>query len=101
MAGARRADVRTSVNNSTDQVPTSQLAQFAQPYEFSEMLKGCELVRQCISFTAWGVYDGDSWIPGTFTGEGYGLLYDVNLKPKDAYYALQQDLSLAAGTGRK
>jgi endo-1,4-beta-xylanase len=90
------ADVRTFVNNATDQTPTSQLAQFAQPYEFSEMLKGCELVRQCISFTAWGVYDGDSWIPGTFDGEGYGLLYDVNLKPKGAYFALQQDLALTA-----
>ena len=90
------ADVRTFVDNATDQVPTSQLAQFAQPFEFSEELKGCELVRQCISFTAWGVYDGDSWIPGTFSGEGYGLLYDVNLKPKPAYSALQQDLELAA-----
>ncbi|MFC5906569.1 endo-1,4-beta-xylanase [Streptacidiphilus monticola] len=91
------ADVRTFVDNATDQVPTSQLAQFAQPEEFSEMLKGCQLVRQCISFTAWGVYDGDSWIPGTFGGEGYGLLYDVKLQPKPAYFALQQDLELGAG----
>ncbi|RPE28575.1 endo-1,4-beta-xylanase [Kitasatospora cineracea] len=94
------ADVRTFVNNSTEQVPTSQLAAFAQPFEFSEMLKGCQLVRQCISFTAWGVYDGDSWIPGTFAGTGYGLLYDVAMKPKPAYYALQQDLALAAGNAR-
>jgi endo-1,4-beta-xylanase len=56
------------------------------------------MVRQCISFTAWGVYDGDSWIPGTFSGEGYGLLYDVNMQPKVAYSTLQQDLKLAAGT---
>jgi endo-1,4-beta-xylanase len=95
------ADVRTFVDNATDQTPTSQLAQFAQPYEFSEMLKGCELVRACISFTAWGVYDGDSWIPGTFSGEGYGLLYDVNLKPKQAYFALQQDLALAANVNHR
>jgi endo-1,4-beta-xylanase len=90
------ADVRTFVNNATEQVPTDSLAQFAQPYEFSAELKGCQLVRACISFTAWGVYDGDSWIPGTFEGEGYGLLYDVNLKPKTAYYTLQQDLALGA-----
>ncbi|WP_377270638.1 endo-1,4-beta-xylanase [Peterkaempfera sp. SMS 1(5)a] len=94
------ADVRTFVNNATDQVPTSSLAQFAQPYEFSELLKGCELVSQCISFTAWGVHDGDSWIPSTFKGEGYGLLYDVNLQPKTAYSTLQQDLKLAAGAPR-
>ncbi|MGW3267149.1 endo-1,4-beta-xylanase [Streptomyces sp. NPDC001056] len=94
------ADVRTFVDNRTDQVPTDSLAQYAQPYEFSELLKGCELVKQCISFTAWGVYDGDSWIPDTFGGEGYGLLYDVNLKPKAAYSALQQDLRLTAGGPR-
>ncbi|MFC8447955.1 endo-1,4-beta-xylanase [Kitasatospora sp. NPDC057223] len=95
------ADVRTFVNNATEQVPTSQLAAFAQPFEFSEMLKACQLVRQCISFTAWGVYDGDSWIPGTFSGTGYGLLYDVNMKPKDAYFALQQDLAIGADTAHR
>ncbi|GLX51097.1 beta-xylanase [Streptomyces hygroscopicus subsp. hygroscopicus] len=94
------ADVRTFVDNPTDQVPTDSLAQYAQPYEFSELLKGCELVKQCVSFTVWGVYDGDSWIPGTFGGEGYGLLYDVNLKPKTAYSTLQQDLRLAADAPR-
>ncbi|GAA4877007.1 endo-1,4-beta-xylanase [Kitasatospora terrestris] len=94
------ADVRTFVNNATEQVPTSQLAAFAQPYEFSEMLKACQLVRQCVSFTAWGVYDGDSWIPGTFSGTGYGLLYDVDMRPKPAYFALRKDLALAADSAR-
>jgi endo-1,4-beta-xylanase len=97
------ADVRTFVDNATDQVPTDQLEQSAQPYDFSEMLKGCLLVRQCISFTAWGVYDGDSWIPGWFNDpqQGYALLYDVHMQPKPAYYALQQDLELAAGTAHR
>jgi len=90
------ADVRTFVNDAASQTPTDSLAQYAQPEEFSEELKGCELVSACISFTAWGVYDGDSWIPGTFSGEGDGLLYDVNEQPKPAYYALQSDLELAA-----
>ena len=95
------ADVRTFVTTSgATEVPTNQLAAFAQPYEFSAMLKGCQLVRQCVSFTAWGVYDGDSWIPNTFSGEGYGLLYDTQLQPKQAYFALQQDLRLAAGPAR-
>ncbi|BAJ33151.1 MULTISPECIES: endo-1,4-beta-xylanase [Kitasatospora] len=94
------ADVRTFVDNATDQVPTSQLAAFAQPYEFSQMLTACQLVDACVSFTAWGVYDGDSWIPGTFAGTGYGLLYDVNMRPKPAYFTLRQDLALAAGDAR-
>lgn len=90
------ADVRTFVNNATDQQPTDQLATFAQPFEFSEMLQACLAVRSCISFTAWGFGDADSWIPGFFTGEGYATLYDVNLNPKGAYTALQEDLALAA-----
>ena len=86
----------TFVNNATDQVPTDNLAQFAQPFEFSEMMKAALAVPELISFTVWGFTDADSWVPGFFTGEGYATLYDVNLNPKPAYYALQSDLALAA-----
>ncbi|HUZ25012.1 MAG TPA: endo-1,4-beta-xylanase [Streptosporangiaceae bacterium] len=90
------ADVRTFVDGPATQVPTDHLATFAQPYEFSQMLQACLAVPECISFTAWGFGDADSWVPGFFTGEGYATLYDVNLQPKPAFYALQQDLQLAA-----
>jgi endo-1,4-beta-xylanase len=90
------ADVRTFVNNATDQVPTDNLAQFAQPYEFEEMMQAALAVPELLSFTVWGFTDADSWVPGTFTGEGYATIYDVNLNPKPAYYALQQDLRLAS-----
>jgi endo-1,4-beta-xylanase len=90
------ADVRTFVNSATDQVPTDHLATFAQPYEFSQMLKAALAVPECISFTVWGFGDADSWVPGFFTGEGYATLYDVNLQPKPAFSDLQQDLRLAA-----
>ena len=90
------ADVRTFVNNATDQVPTDNLALFAHPYEYSELLKAVLAVPECISFTVWGFTDSDSWVPGFFTGEGYADIYDVNQKPKAAYYALQSDLALAA-----
>jgi endo-1,4-beta-xylanase len=90
------ADVRTFVNDATHQVPTDHLATFAQPYEFSQMLKACLVVLQCISFTVWGFGDADSWVPGFFTGEGYATIYDVDLNPKPAYTAMQQDLRLAA-----
>jgi endo-1,4-beta-xylanase len=82
------ADVRTFVNNATDQQPTDQLANFAQPFEFSEMLQACLTVRSCISFTVWGFGDADSWVPGFFTGEGYATLYDVNLNPENCLYHL-------------
>ncbi len=90
------ADVRTFVDSPATQVPTDHLATFAQPYEFSQMLQACLAVPECISFTAWGFGDADSWVPGFFTGEGYATLYDVNLQPKPAFFALQQDLQLAA-----
>jgi len=89
-------DVRTFVNNATDQVPTNSLELFAQPYEFSEMLKAALAVPECISFTVWGFVDADSWVPGFFTGEGYATPYDVNLNPKPAYFSMQSDLRLAA-----
>ena len=90
------ADVRTFVNNATDQVPTDHLATFAQPEEESQMLQACLAVRQCISFTVWGFTDADSWVPGFFTGEGYATIYDVNQQPKQAYVDMQSDLKLAA-----
>ncbi len=90
------ADVRTFVDGPATQVPTDHLATFAQPYEFSQMLKAAISVPECISFTVWGYGDADSWVPGTFTGEGYATLYDVNLQPKPAFFDLQQDLQLAA-----
>jgi endo-1,4-beta-xylanase len=90
------ADVRTFVDGPATQVPTDHLATFAQPYEFSQMLKACLAVPECISFTVWGFGDADSWVPGFFTGEGYATLYDVNLQPKPAFFDLQQDLHLAA-----
>jgi endo-1,4-beta-xylanase len=90
------ADVRTFVNNATAQVPTDQLATFAQPDEFGQMMKACLAVRQCISFTVWGFTDADSWVPGFFAGEGYATIYDVNQQPKPAYFELQSDLQLAA-----
>jgi endo-1,4-beta-xylanase len=65
------------------------------------MLKACLLVRSCISFTVWGFSDPQSWVPATFPREGYAIIYDVNLKPKPAYYELQQDLRLAAGAPRR
>ena len=90
------ADVRTFVNNATAQVPTKNLALFAHPFEFAEMLKAVLAVPAAISFTMWGFTDSDSWVPGFFTGEGYATIYDVNQNPKQAFFSLQSELAIAA-----
>ena len=52
-------------------MPTNNPETLAQPYEFGQMLKACLAVKNCISFTIWGFDDAESWVPGTFAGEGY------------------------------
>lgn len=94
------ADVRTFVDNAAQQNPTNPLAKFAQPYEYSQMLQACLAVSDCLSFTVWGVGDAYSWVPGWFEGQGAATLYDVDLQPRPAYTALQQDLRLAPGVAR-
>jgi endo-1,4-beta-xylanase len=89
-------DVRTFVDGPTTQVPTNSLAQFAQPFEFVEMLKAVLAVPEAISFTVWGFTDADSWIPGFFTTEGYATPWDVNQQPKQAFFSMQSELALAA-----
>ncbi|MCL2516621.1 MAG: endo-1,4-beta-xylanase [Microbacteriaceae bacterium] len=90
------ADVRTFVSDATTQTPTDSLSQFAQPFEYSAMMQAAIAVPEVISFTVWGWTDADSWVPGTFKGEGYACIYDVNQQPKQAYYSLLQDLKIAA-----
>jgi endo-1,4-beta-xylanase len=100
------ADVRTFVETTdSDQTPIvsptdptpSHTANPAGADWYIGMLQSCLAVKACISFTVWGFADAESWIPGTFKGEGDADLYDVNLSPKPQYTALQQTLSLAAG----
>ena len=100
------ADVRTFVETTdSDQTPIvsktdptpSHTANPAAADWYIGMLQSCLAVKACISFTVWGFADAESWIPGTFKGEGDADLYDVNLNPKPQYTALQQTLSLAPG----
>ena len=100
------ADVRTFVETTdSDQTPIvsktdptpNHTANAAGADWYIGMLQSCLAVKACISFTVWGFADAESWIPGTFKGEGDADLYDVNLNPKPQYTALQQTLLLAPG----
>jgi endo-1,4-beta-xylanase len=100
------ADVRTFVETTdsnqtpivsrTDPTP-SHTANAAAADWYNGMLQSCLAAKACISFTVWGFDDSESWVPGTFAGEGDADLYDVNLNPKTQYTALQQTLSLDTG----
>lgn len=84
------ADVRIPLPVS----PTEGLAQVA---DYSQTMQACLAVPRCVSYTVWGFGDAYSWVPAVFDGEGSADIFDENLAPKPAYYALQQDLRLAAG----
>jgi endo-1,4-beta-xylanase len=104
------ADVRTFVETTdsnqtpivsrTDTTPNHTADPAAADW-FNGMLQSCLLVKACISFTVWGFADAESWVPGTFKGEGDATIYDVNLNKKPQYTALQQTLALAPGAPRR
>jgi len=91
-------DVRTFVQpdpanpGSYTSTPLTPELQAAQQSYWKQTLQACLAVRQCISYTVWGVADSNSWIPGVFTGEGAALLFDDNLKPKPQYQDLREVL---------
>jgi endo-1,4-beta-xylanase len=87
---------QTPIFSPTDLTPNHTANPAASDW-FIGMLQSCLAVRACISFTVWGFADAESWVPGTFRGEGNATIYDVSLNPKPQYTALQQTLSLAPG----
>jgi endo-1,4-beta-xylanase len=67
-------------------VTAQNLAQQAADYR--TIVSACLQTPACDAVELAGVYDGDSWVPGTFPGEGAALLYDETFTPKPAYTAL-------------
>lgn len=62
------------------------LAQQASWY--NQVMQDCIAVRRCVDLTVWEYTDKYSWVPGFFTGQGAADIYDENLNPKPAYWAL-------------
>ena len=94
------ADVRTFVtqkpNGTYTNTPLNPGDAQKQVDYWVGMLEACLAVDACNSFTVWGVSDAYSWIPGVFTGEGAGLLFDMHSNPKPQYDALREVLRAAA-----
>lgn len=92
-------DVRTYVTQKPNGTYTNTPAEPAEAAEQVEYwvgtLEACLAVEACNSYTVWGVSDANSWIPGWFTGQGAGLLFDMHDNPKPQYEALREVLRAA------
>lgn len=92
-------DVRTYVTQKPNGTYTNTPAEPAEAAEQVEYwvgtLEACLAVEACNSYTVWGVSDANSWIPGWFTGQGAGLLFDMHNNPKPQYEALREVLRAA------
>lgn len=93
-------DIRTYVaqksNGTYTNTPVDPAEADQQVDWWAQTLEDCLAVEACNSYTVWGVSDANSWIPGWFTGQGAGLLYDMHNNPKPQYEALREVLRNAA-----
>ncbi|KAF3904425.1 Exoglucanase [Orbilia brochopaga] len=71
-------DIRTAASPSSAQI-TQQSA------DYKSVASACIKTSACAGITIWGVSDKDSWVPQTFSGQGYALLWDQNYQKKTAY----------------
>ncbi|QSB16827.1 endo-1,4-beta-xylanase [Natronosporangium hydrolyticum] len=78
-------------------MPASQQELQEQAQMYAQVFQFCLNVPACRGVTSWNLHDGASWIPGTFPGTGAAHLYDENLQPKPAYYAVLETLGGSGG----
>ena len=82
----------TEVDNGIRLPVTAEKVQ-EQAAIFSGLLQACLNVSTCDTFVMWGFTDRHSWIPSTFSGYADATIYDVNIDPKPAYWALHDVLA--------
>ena len=66
-------------------VPASYGNLSQQAVDYQTIVNACLQTPACDAVELAGVYDGDSWVPGTFPGYGAALLFDGKFYPKVAY----------------
>jgi endo-1,4-beta-xylanase len=59
-----------------------------QATDYRTIVNACLVTPACDAIVLAGVYDGDSWVPSTFPGEGAALLRDEAFGVKPAYTAV-------------
>jgi endo-1,4-beta-xylanase len=76
-------------------VPASSANLQQQATDDARIVQTCLNNAHCPGITQWNISDADSWVPGTFSGQGAATLFDNNYQPKPAYTAVMN--TLAAG----
>ncbi|RMX96264.1 hypothetical protein D0868_11277 [Hortaea werneckii] len=72
-------------------LPPNATTEAQQKRDYYNTVAACVAVDGCVGITVWDFVDTYSWIPGTFTGQGYGDLFlqpdgaDTPLVKKAAY----------------
>ncbi|KAG8984189.1 hypothetical protein FRB93_006677 [Tulasnella sp. JGI-2019a] len=89
-------DIRMNLTNNATEGTSSQLAQ--QATEYAQVVASCLGSPSCVGISIWESSDSYSWIPGVFSDQGAGLLFDWKSNPKPAYYAVADALSGKNGT---
>lgn len=64
----------------------------AQTQGYTDVVSACRSVPACEAVIVWGLDDGDSWIPNSFSGYGSATLFDASLSKKATYTAFKNAL---------
>lgn len=78
-----------------DPDPLARQAEF-----YRDVVAACMAVTACQAVTLWGIHDGNSWLdrapPWDAQAPNRPLLFDADLMPKPAYYAVRDALASRA-----
>ncbi|HET7504773.1 MAG TPA: endo-1,4-beta-xylanase, partial [Kofleriaceae bacterium] len=74
------------------QLPSDAQELQAQALAYSDAVTFCLTEPNCAAVVSWGFTDKFSWVPGTFSGFGDALMFDMSYQPKPAYTAMQSVL---------
>lgn len=81
-------DVHVSEMDVAIELPATPDELEEQARLYAIVMQACLETEACKSFAVWGHADAYSWIPGWKPGYGAATLFDEDMQPKPAYYAL-------------
>jgi endo-1,4-beta-xylanase len=79
------------------QLPSDAQTLQGQALAYGDAVTFCLSEPSCAALVSWGFTDKFSWVPGTFSGFGDALMFDMNYQPKPAYTAMQTVLEAGLG----